>query len=437
MKEKLTRTWTYRNTFFLHILHKQNAYMPLFPIKSAKVCSTDTAQAHTASLWTTEFTLLFILSMFANTYIAVFYSFEYWLVQKDINPHWRGILLAAMGFAVLSARPLISVWLLRHKGILLMAIALAMNSCIMICYSFANSPELILCLRILQGIGFASMHSAAVTILVACIPDGQSARGFSFFSLTMLLPYSIIPGISEHILPFLQNESQLYAYTALLSIPSFCAIYLLSRRIKNQEAPNKNKNYTLRVLWKNALNPSLIPLFLASWLFGCGIVTVVFFIKSLCIQNDTAPGTFFILYTAMIILVRIIANNKLDSIPRTPGIIICSIAISLILIGIALGPSWLILPLAPLYGICVGFLYPMIAANIYDLSSQESRPINSNIMMLTYDASYVFTPLLGGLLLEQYQTYTGVFLMGAGYIALIVPCMYFFSVYTSQKSNTL
>ena len=54
-------------------------------------------------------------------------------------------------------------------------------------------------------------------MLVSCIPTGQSARGFALFSLTMLLPYSIIPALSERILPILGGEPHLFAFQAGLS----------------------------------------------------------------------------------------------------------------------------------------------------------------------------------------------------------------------------
>ena len=86
----------------------------------------------------------------------------------------------------------------------------------------------ILALRIVQGIALAVFSCCTVAVLVDCIPPGQSARGFALFSLTMLLPYSIIPAVSESLIPLLGGEARLFAATTVLGIPSFIMIGLLA-----------------------------------------------------------------------------------------------------------------------------------------------------------------------------------------------------------------
>lgn len=57
-----------------------------------------------------------------------------------------------------------------------------------------------------------------------------------------------------------------------------------------------------------------------------------------------------------------------------------------------LGPPLAFLPLTILYGIGLGLLYPLLAATIYDRSTDATRSINSNVMMLTFDASGCMAP---------------------------------------------
>ena len=55
----------------------------------------------------------------------------------------------------------------------------------------------------------------------------------------------------------------------------------------------------------------------------------------------------------------------------------------------------------------------MLAATIYDRSTDATRSINSNVMMLTFDASGMLGPLLGGAVIHAGFGYQGVFMAAA------------------------
>ena len=105
----------------------------------------------------------------------------------------------------------------------------------------ARSISFILVLRIIQGAALAVFSSCVVAVLVSCIPKGQSARGFAIFSLTTLLPYSIIPALAEHILPMLGDASRLFAITAILGLPALAMLVPLAPRLKIPEIPFKGE----------------------------------------------------------------------------------------------------------------------------------------------------------------------------------------------------
>lgn len=376
--------------------------------------------ASPSTLWTPEFILLFLLAMFANSYLAVFYCFEHWLAVEGITPHWRGVLICALGVALLCMRPIISVWLLRHRGLPLMGLAIVCNSAAMCAYSLVGGGGVmpILLLRLLQGVALAAFSSTVVAVLVECIPQGQSARGFAIFSLTNLLPYSLIPTVGEQLLPILGSEPKLYMLTSILGIPALIMLAFLARRFKDKPRRVSDQKYSIVALWRGLRTSGLGPLFWASGLFGCTVVTIIYFIKGLTQANNANAGAFFMTYTAVVIGTRLLTNRRLDDLPHMETTMGCALGLSVIVSAFALCPGWMLLPLACLYGVGLGLLYPLVAASIYDGSTAETRSLNSNIMMLTYDASNVAAPLMGGVLLDAGFGYTGVFLGGAACMVL-------------------
>ncbi len=365
------------------------------------------------TLFSRDFILLFCMTMFCNSFIAVFYCFEQWLEGMSISPNWRGVLLASMFGMVLLFRPLASVLLLRRGKLPAMAVSIAISSGVMLGYSYVGGPHaigMIWTLRIVQGIALAVFSSCTVAVLVSCIPKGQSARGFAIFSLTMLLPYSIIPAAAEPILPLLGGEAGLFAASALLGLPSLLMLIPLAPRLRTPEmAPEDRGGMSRRDLWQAVSRSGLLFVYLACLAFSIMTIQAIFFIKGLCSVTGANPAWFFSVYTLTIILVRLVGSNRLDTMPRYRVTLLCSMLLACCMLGLAWGPLWAFVPLTCLYGLGLGLLYPLLAAAVYDRSTPATRSLNSNVMMATFDASGLLAPLIGGMVINAGFGYRGVF----------------------------
>lgn len=368
-------------------------------------------------LLTKEFVLLFLMAMCSNSYIAVYYCFEQWMQGLGIAPDWRGVLLSALFAMVLLFRPLTSVVMLRHGKFMAMLVALVVSSCVLLAYPYVhaeNAISVILCLRLTQGIALAVFSSCTVGVLVNCIPPGQSARGFALFSLTMLLPYSIIPAVSESLLPLLGGEARLFAATSVLGLPALAMLFLLAPALRKPEIPVKSPDSPSFPQLCHAITHSgLLYVNLACLAFSMTTVMAIFFMKGLCGVTGAHPTWFFSTYTITIILVRIFGSNRMDTLPRYRVTTICAGLIALCMLGFAFGPLWAFIPIACVYGMGLGLLYPLLAAAVYDRSGQQTRSINSNVMMAMFDASGMLAPLLGGQVIQAGYGYRGLFVTAA------------------------
>lgn len=374
------------------------------------------------TLLSRDFLLLFCITMFCNSFIAVFYCFEQWLEVLSISPDWRGVLLSSMFAMVLVFRPLASFFLLRRSKLVAMYLAVIVSSCVMLAYDHASGPcaiGLILVLRMVQGIALAVFSSCTTSLLVGCIPRGQSARGFAIFSLTLLLPYSVIPAVAEQILPVLGGEPHLFAVTSLLGIPSLLMLIPLAPRLRRPELtpPNGGGISDKSLLW-SVSHSGLFFIYLGCMTFSSMTILAIFFMKGLCTVTGGNPAWFFSLYTLTIILVRLAGSHRLDSLPRYPVTLACCAALSSVMLGFAWGPLWAFVPLTLVYGLGLGLLYPLLAAFVYDRSTPDTRSINSNVMMSTFDASGMLAPLVGGLIVNAGFGYRGVFVATALAVAL-------------------
>ena len=367
------------------------------------------------------------MTMFCNSFVAVFYCFEQWLEGLSVSPNWRGVLLSSMFAMVLIFRQVASVVLLRRGKLLPMALSITISCAVMLAYPYVAGPHvlgLILLLRVVQGIALAVFSCCTIAVLVSCIPKGQSARGFAIFSLTLLLPYSIIPAVGEQMLSLLGGEPHLFAFTALLGIPSLLMLVPLAPRLRTPEMAQATEGgMSGRELWHAVSHSGLLFVFMACTTLSVMTVLAIFFMKGLCSVTGAHPAWFFSIYTLTIILVRLVGYNRLDSLPRHKVTMLCSALLVCCMLGLAWGPLWAFIPLTLLYGLGLGLLYPLLAAMVYDRSTATTRSINSNVMMATFDSSGMFAPIIGGLVIYGGFGYRGVFAITAVSIGLCGLCM--------------
>ncbi len=366
-------------------------------------------------LWSRDFVLLFLLLTCSNCFMAVYYCFEQWLERIAVPPNWRGILLGAMFAAVLAARPFASVLMLKCSKLPAMVLSVLATSGVML--AWMHLPEaspwfawLALGLRVIQGLFLAVFSSCSVALMVGCFPKGQSAKGFAIFSLTALLPYALMPSAGEILLPLVGSEAGLFALTGLLGLPALWMTILLAPKLRipevSTEAVREGKG--VRHILACVKSSGLGLAFLALLLSGLTTNTHIFFIKGLCSVTHEDPAQFFYVYTTVMIVIRLAGSARIDGLPRCRVVPVCALLMATGLLGVTWGPSWAYVPSTVLYGASLSLLYPLLASVIYERSAPEARSVNSNIMMLMFDASGILSPLIGGLVLNAGLGYRGV-----------------------------
>ena len=184
------------------------------------------------------------------------------------------------------------------------------------------------------------------------------------------------------------------------------------RRPEISAATAKNQ-MTPRAVLHAMTHSGLACIYLACLSFSIMTALAIYFMKGLCVTTGATPAMFFMGYTITIILVRLFGGHVLDTLPRYRIVPLCAVALAISMTGLAWGPLWAFLPLTILYGLGLGLLYPLLAATIYDRSTDATRSINSNVMMLTFDASGMLGPLLGGAVIHAGFGYRGVFMAAA------------------------
>lgn len=381
--------------------------------------TAESSPAH--SLLRFELLVLYAVALLAFCNIAVFYSFNIYMERIGIAAEWRGPLLGMEPLAALFLRPLISPRLHLRNGVTVMAGSLVLIIAALLAYRFATTVPTLALVRLLHGTGFVALVSGAAAVFVHFIPPGKSAAAFGVFTIMTQAPFAIMPPFMEMMLRHTGNEAVAYAWVSLIMLPALALLYPLRKRVERlPEEPDTKLATGLDRIRESLLSRNVRRLLLVNLLLFMAVTTVYFFIKdyALSIRMDR-PGLFFTFYICAMLTVRAFGSPFFDRLDKRKGITFALLLLAACMIFLGeTKAQWAVLGLAVIYGSCLGAAMPLLGSAVYLASPPQSRGLNTNLMLSTIDAGYVFGPLLGGALLASGLMPSGLFLVAAGFAVL-------------------
>jgi len=364
---------------------------------------------------------LIILSAFGN--VCVFYSFYHYLGTIGIPAVWRGFLVGLEPMSAFILRLFVLPWLhLRNAYSVLLAslVLLILASC---SYPWVTTVPAMIALRIVHGAAFVLLTSAAIALVVNFIPRELSGRGFSTLSIATMIPYAVIPPLSEALLPHVRNEADIYAGVSIFSVAAIALLVAMRGRIgkaigdmdgvllRRPSFFEGRENFRLR---------AVVLLLSASLLVYLAHAAVFYFLKDLTLQTGGGDvGFFFSLCMLTMISVRALGTalfDKMDKVRTFRGGLALLLP-CLIALPHAASPAAYYL-LALLYGFCMGIVLPLLNALLFSASPPALRALNANLGFFTLDLAYFLLPYLGGTLLAFGAQFGVVFYVGAGFVLL-------------------
>jgi MFS family permease len=269
------------------------------------------AEAHPSrgairSIFVRDYVLSFLaLFGFLAAYLALTPTLPLYLERLHSNAGEIGILVGTIGISALVARFLVGRALRRYSER-----ALMMSGAILFALSFVF---LILFrpfwpfffTRLLQGIAFASLDTAAVAYVIRIVPPQLRARALSYF----LLAPSLATAMAASSGVFVVNT---YGFTVLLlACAAVClCVLLLSSRLKQDRAGAIRIPATEKRLF---LEPRILAPAVFSFLVFFAWAGVAAFFPLYAVRcGVTNPGFFFSASAAMVIAVRLLGGKLLE-----------------------------------------------------------------------------------------------------------------------------
>ena len=375
-----------------------------------------------------EFMAICAISILAFCNIAIFYGFYSYLTELGVAPHWRGPLLSLEPLTALVARPFLGRYLTLKNGVRFMRVGMGLATCALVSYPFAHHIALLAAVRVLHGLGFVMVVTGLMGTLMAFLPKDKMAQGFGLFSVTILVPYAIMPPFVELLLPHLSSHGWAYALAAPLMLPAFLLLAPLGRRTRALAATLPAAHLT-RPGWdevRQALRSAGVVLLVAANFFLVAAHAIVFFfMRDFAVGIGAAnPGEFFTFANAANILLRVGGGRVLDKLNMGRALQLTFLGMGLLIPLFAyVNLPWLLLVAAVLYGTGMALTMPLVNTCMIAVSPPRMRMYNANLLMLAVDAGFFAGPFLGGAIMAQNAGYGVLFGVSGGIMLLAAVCV--------------
>lgn len=351
-----------------------------------------------------EFVLLSAVSFFGFCNIAVFYSFFSYLEKIGVPAEWRGFLLGLEPMAAFVLRPVAIAFLHAGNALRALVLSLVMIAVALCSYAFTTSLAGLAALRLFHGAAFVFLVSSILTLIVHFIPKEKSGQGFGILSVATLLPYAVMPFVTEALLPRTGDEAIIYAWISLFALPALILTLCCGKRIRAALG-----GVDSAVMRRPVANEFLLNVRRADVLLLIGVnlliyychSTVFFFMKSLALQMGAGNvGVFFPIYTLAMIVVRVCGGVYFDKVNQLRTIeVFMALLAGFFLVFAHAASAEAFYVLAGTYGLCLGIVLPLLNSTMFRISPPRFRGVNTNLALFSMDAGFFLGPFAGGALL--------------------------------------
>lgn len=310
----------------------------------------------------------------------------------------------------------------RRSAIFIGAVFLLAGSLIPIMHSslWAQLPA-----RILQGCGFAALHTAISSCAADVLPKERMGEGIGYFGLGNALGMALGPSVAIWLmdLPYPEALSVGIGSVGCIALAMGVVVrYEKQPQILHETAPYRTEwertqqelnRSTKRIAETSEEKQSLFDRYFdrSAW---CGGIPILFFALSFSVffsfctmyaksLDYSSPGVFFVVAGASCVIVRVFASRIMDAATPIKILLVPTIAGVVTLLGILLvSNEFVYYALGFGYGICIGFAVPVLSTVVVKAAPASRFGAANALFFLMYDIGIGAGALLWGAILDAF-----------------------------------
>lgn len=353
---------------------------------------------------TRDFSLAWLASFFEGLSWSLFIHFPGFLADLGASEAEIGLIFGISAVAAVAVRPWVGQALDHYGRMPVIYAGNVLNVASILLYlTVSTIGPWVYVVRILHGIGLATLFSAFFTYGADVVPESRRTEGFALFGVSGLLPIAVAGVIGDVVL-------NLAGFRELFTTAAVCAgialfLSLALRERKPVQRDGEVRRGFLAVVRRKSLGPV--------WLMAGGLAFVLtaYFTFLRTFVDETGIGSvglFFATYGVTAILLRVFVGWLPDRVglKRVLYPSMGSLAAGFLILAIASGSGHVAVA-GVLCGIGHGFGFPILSGMVVSRAPDEDRGSAISFFTALFDLGI----LVGGPVL-------GVVITGFGYPAM-------------------
>lgn len=338
-------------------------------------------------LGTFEFLSLCFITFAAVCNVSVFFNFHLYLQGIGLSGKEAGFIIGLYSLSAMVLYVTASQCISLNNAIGCMTVGILLVVGCGVSYLFAEHFWSLVVVRILNGMGMFLVMASCMVMLVAIIPPRKTGLAFSLYSVALLLPYSIMPAVSEVVLPLIDSPTTMYMLTAGLLLPAIFMALRLRVRVRDRFVEQGGERSAMpggNAGRENLLRRPVLAILLVNGIYFIIFSSLFYLFEGFALAKGMKnPGFFFTTQMGVMIVIRLLGGRIFDTFSKVS---LVSIALGItgagfMLLRIMPDQTWL-LPIAVLFGLGMGLCVPPLNALMYLNTSPRFRGYNANMMML-------------------------------------------------------
>jgi MFS family permease len=389
--------------------------------------NTENVSQHAIKKILTRDFLLGFFAFFSSlvAYFALYPTIPIFLVRSGSNDREIGALIGIFGASSLVSRFLVGGTLARYSGKSVMMFGALLFALTLIASIVLRPFWPFLTLRLLQGITFACISTAAYACIINIIPSVYRGQGLGYFLLAPSFALATGPSFGM----FLVNR---YNFTVLFltcTALSLCSFFF-SWKMEGQEIARTDDTAsarnTLFFEWK-IIAPAITN---ALQFFVWGVFVAFFPLYAIqCgVKN---PGYFFTANAVMLIAGRVLGGKILETYNKEKIILTFLLTATVAMVILSFSKTLpMFIVVGMLWGMGAAFLTPTFLAYALDYSGSSGGPAVGTYQAFQ-DLGMALGPMVMGIFIP-FTGYRGIFLCLA--LICLIDVMYF-QFYVRKKGQ--
>lgn len=396
-------------------------------------------------LWTKYYILIILVSFSANMLnFTLTTTLPLYVMNIGGNNSSVGLLMTFFCISALIVRPVFgNIMDIRSRKAVLLA-GLIILMLVSLLYNLAFSVTILMVLRVVNGVGFSAVSTAAPTIVTDISPASRLPEGISYFGISMTAAMAVGPVIGLNLLGHFGFRI-IFIFSFIIGIVGFTFMMMINYEKENKKRKEINPELLQKpgevitadrrrlnisnLFEKTSIKPSLVQFFIA-FSYGSVFTFIPAYGVSRGIDNI---GVFFTVYAGAVILATIGTGKLVEryGVGKVflPGLLLQFTAFFLLAFAHSLP---VVLIAGTLFGLGSGANFPVINIIVIKLCPVKRRGAANATLFSAMDIGIGLGALLWGIVSEK-AGFMAVYLAAAA--VLVIALLAFFLVLHGKVSN--